>query len=155
MNEPTTAEIKENIKNSGVWVRLLFMLLFVVFYSAAEIVLLAVVLYQFLSLLVAGQKNDKILAFGSQLASYTYQVFSYLTFNTERKPFPMADWPSAKPLVETDEVDVCGVEDNVEVESEPESTERQAMLESDAPVEEAARAGDDGIAAKPSSDKSQ
>jgi len=95
-----TDELKNNIKNSSVWKRLLFMILFSILYSAAEVVLAVVVIYQFLSLLITGNKNEKVLSFGAQISTYAYQVFSYLTFNTENKPFPMNDWPSDKPLTE-------------------------------------------------------
>ena len=99
MNQQTnTDELKNNIKNSSVWKRLLFMILFSILYSTAEVVLAVVVLYQFLSLLFTGNKNEKVLSFGAQISTYAYQVFSYLTFNTEDKPFPMSDWPSDKAL---------------------------------------------------------
>ncbi|MBN4082563.1 DUF4389 domain-containing protein [Mariprofundus ferrooxydans] len=98
--QTNTDELKSNLKNSSVWKRLLFMILFSILYSAAEVVLAVVVLYQFLSLLITGKKNENILSFGAQISTYAYQVFSYLTFNTEDKPFPMSDWPSDKPLAE-------------------------------------------------------
>jgi len=98
--QTNTDELKNNLKNSSVWKRLFFMILFSILYSAAEVVLAVVVLYQFLSLLITGNKNEKVLSFGAQISTYAYQVFSYLTFNTEDKPFPMSDWPSDKPLAE-------------------------------------------------------
>ncbi|MDQ6955855.1 MAG: DUF4389 domain-containing protein [Mariprofundaceae bacterium] len=98
--QTNTDELKNNIKNSSVWKRLLFMIFFSILYSAAEVVLAVVVLYQFLSLLITGNKNEKVLSFGAQISTYAYQVFSYLTFNTEDKPFPMSDWPSDKALSE-------------------------------------------------------
>jgi len=101
MNQQTnTDELKKNIKDSSVWKRLLFMILFSILYSAAEVVLAVVVLYQFLSILITADKNEKVLSFGAQISTYAYQILSYLTFNTENKPFPMSDWPSDKPLTE-------------------------------------------------------
>jgi len=98
--QSNTDELKKNIKDSSVWKRLLFMILFSILYSAAEVVLAVVVIYQFLSLLITGNKNEKVLSFGAQISTYAYQVFSFLTFNTENKPFPMSNWPSDKPLTE-------------------------------------------------------
>ncbi|PCI43372.1 MAG: lipase [Proteobacteria bacterium] len=98
--QENTDELKNNLTDGNVWKRLLFMILFTMLYSAAEVVLAVVVLYQFLSLLITGNKNEKVLSFGAQISTYAYQVFSYLTFNTEDKPFPMSDWPSDKPLTE-------------------------------------------------------
>jgi len=98
--QTNTDNLKSNLKNSGVWNRLLFMVLFAILYSVAEVVLAIVVLYQLLALLITGNKNKNVLSFGAQISTYAYQVFNYLTFNTEHKPFPIGDWPSDKPLAE-------------------------------------------------------
>ncbi|NOR72736.1 MAG: DUF4389 domain-containing protein [Mariprofundaceae bacterium] len=95
-----TDELKEHVKDSSVWVRLLFMLLFSVLYWAAEMVLAVVVVFQFFSVLFTGKKNSRVLALGAQLSTYAYQVFRYLTYNSEEKPFPLGDWPSDKALAE-------------------------------------------------------
>ena len=39
------------------------------------------------------QTNDRLLRFGGELSDFLYQIFLYLTFNSEEKPFPFADWP--------------------------------------------------------------
>jgi hypothetical protein len=96
----STSDIKEHVKDTNVWLRLLFMLLFAMIYSAAEVVLAVVVFFQFLCVLFTGNKNAKALLFGSQLSAFAYQVFSYLTYNSEERPFPFADWPSGKSLAE-------------------------------------------------------
>ena len=93
-------ELKRHVGDSGVWKRLLFMLVFAVLYGVAEIVLSAVVVFQFLSVLFTGSRNAKVLSLGASLSAYAYQVFRYLTYNSEERPFPFADWPSDRPLVE-------------------------------------------------------
>jgi len=98
--EETTSELKENVKDTKAWIRLLFMLLFGIIYSVAEVVLALVVVFQFLCVLFSGSKNEKALLLGGQLSAFVYQVFNYLTYNSEEKPFPFADWPSGKPLIE-------------------------------------------------------
>jgi len=90
------------VKDKSIWVRLLYMLLFAFLYSAAEFVILAVVVYQFLHiLLTGGNKDERVKNLGSQLSVYVYQILQFQTFNTEDKPFPMADWPEAKKLSTT------------------------------------------------------
>jgi hypothetical protein len=69
------------------------MLLFVFIYSIAEIVLGAVVLLQFGFSLFTGKPNATLTEFGRQLSEFIYQVFRFLTYNTETKPFPFDDWP--------------------------------------------------------------
>ena len=99
-DENVTEELKEHVKDGSVWTRLLFMALFAALYWAAEIVLAVVVLFQFLSVLLTGKKNDNVLMLGAQISTYAYQVFRFLTYNSEEKAFPMSDWPSAAELSE-------------------------------------------------------
>lgn len=93
-------ELKENIKNTNVWVRLVFMVIFAMLYWVAEIVLAMVVAFQFLCVLFTGKKNAKVLELGAQLSTYAYQIFRFLTYNSEVQPFPMSDWPSGAELQE-------------------------------------------------------
>jgi len=86
--------LKENLKDGNVWLRLLFMVLFAVIYSVAEVVLTMVIAFQFLCVLVTGDRNDRALSLGSQIASFIYQVLRYLTYNSDARPYPFADWPS-------------------------------------------------------------
>ena len=113
--QPTTETMKENIKDRNVWMRLLFMVLFAILYSAAEVVIAVVVVFQFFTLLVTGKKNEKVLAFGGQLAAYVYQGFHFLTFNTERMPCPRDSWPSSDPLVADEEYVAADAEQVVEL----------------------------------------
>ena len=93
-------ELKQHVRDSGVWMRLLFMLVLAVLYGVAEVVLSAVVVLQFLIVLFTGEKNARLLSLGAGLSTYAYQVFRYLTFNSEQRPFPFSDWPADGPLVE-------------------------------------------------------
>lgn len=95
-----TDEVKENVKDTSVWLRLLFMALFAMIYWVAEAVLIVVVLFQFLAVLFTGKKNAQVLSFGAQLSTYAYQIFRFLTYNTEEKPFPLGEWPSDAALGE-------------------------------------------------------
>ena len=88
-------EISANIKSKSIWMRLVFMLIVALIYSVSRIVLSAVVVFQFFWVLFTGEYNAKLLKLGTDLASYTYQIVLYLTFNTEDRPFPFdLDWPS-------------------------------------------------------------
>jgi hypothetical protein len=75
------------------------MLLFAFLYSVAEFVVFAVVVYQFLHvLLTGGDKDERIANLGGQLSVYVYKILQFQTFKTEDKPFPMADWPEVSEL---------------------------------------------------------
>ena len=75
-------------------IRGLFMLLFSIIYSVAEVVLAIVVLLQFSFVLVSRERNYRLLEFGAQVSTFIYQVLRYVTFNSDERPFPFADWPS-------------------------------------------------------------
>jgi len=88
-------ELKENFLSAVTWIRAIYMLVFAVIYSIAEILLVAVVIFQFLSRLVFGQSNERLLALGRSLAAFIFQIIQFLTYNSEDKPFPFGDWPLA------------------------------------------------------------
>ena len=90
-------EIKQNLRNRATWLRALFMLLFVVIYSIAEIVIAAVVLFQVFSVLFTGGTNERLLILGQNLSTYVYQIMLFLTFNSDEHPYPFGDWPDGPP----------------------------------------------------------
>lgn len=100
MNE----DIKKNLFNPNTWLRGLFMLVFIfllygllfaVFSNGVlMVVVAAVVVFQFGFVLVTGQPNTRLLAFGEALGIYLYQVVRFLTYNSEEKPFPFRSWPN-------------------------------------------------------------
>lgn len=92
----TSGSMKERLKDESYWLRLPFMLLFFIAWQLTELVLIGVILVQVVYRLFAGQPQPQLLALGSQLTRYAYQLFRYLTFNAEAKPFPFAEWPSVE-----------------------------------------------------------
>jgi Flp pilus assembly protein TadB len=90
--------VKENLKRGSTWLRLFFMFVVVILYSVSRVVVSAVVLLQFSWVLLSGETNKSLENFGQSLATYTYQIVRYLTFNTEQRPFPFdLDWPVGPP----------------------------------------------------------
>lgn len=89
-------EVKENLKNTEVWMRLFFIFVMYLLYGAAKVVLFVLVVFQFLSTLFTGKTNANLLKFGTQLAEYIYQLVQYLTYTSDNKPFPFTEWPSGK-----------------------------------------------------------
>lgn len=92
------APYKAHIRSRRTWLRLLYMLVLVLIYGIAEIVGGAVVIAQFLWVLLTGERNEKLRELGQSLAAYAYQIIRYLSFNTELRPFPFdREWPSGAP----------------------------------------------------------
>lgn len=90
-------DIKENIKQPSTWKRGLYIILFAIFYSIAEVILFAVVVFQFLLKLFTGNTNDRLLKLGQSIATYIYQVIQFITFNSDYQPYPFGAWPKGEP----------------------------------------------------------
>ena len=100
------SELKSHLSAKSTWLRLLYMILFVVAFNVAEIVTGVVVVVQFLFKLITGQANAQLLGFGHALAIYFRQIVAFLTYDSEEMPFPFAPWPesagaSARPAAQT------------------------------------------------------
>jgi hypothetical protein len=92
-------ELKQRLTASATWLRGLFIILFAVIYGIAEVLLTAVVVFQFFATLFTGETNARLRAFGLSLAAFIYQIVSFVTFNSDEKPFPFGPWPESTPLV--------------------------------------------------------
>jgi Domain of unknown function (DUF4389) len=90
-------KIEDHLRSKSTWMRLVFMLICVALWAISRIVVGAVVVLQFLWVLVTGITNPRLTKLGQDLATYTYQIVLYLTFNTQRRPFPFNEWPDGPP----------------------------------------------------------
>ena len=90
-------DIKQYLTAQQTWLRGFYILLFALIYSIAEIVLFAVVLFQFLSMLLSGEPNDRLLKLGQSLGTYIYQILQFMTANSDDHPYPFSPWPAGPP----------------------------------------------------------
>ncbi len=97
MTESTGQNLKTNVTRSATWLRGLFMLLFAVIFYIAVILLAVIVVFQFLSVLVTAKPMPRLVAFSESLGRFIYQIVRYLTFDTDDRPVPFADWPGEAP----------------------------------------------------------
>jgi len=81
-----------HIRSAQLWIRLAYMLGFLLLLSFVRIILLLVIGGQFLTLLLTGSDNKNLRNFGQSLASWIFQIMQFLTFNSNSKPFPFDDW---------------------------------------------------------------
>jgi len=88
-------EFLSHIRSAQLWVRLAYMLGFLLLLSFVRIILLLVIGGQFLTLLLTGSDNKNLRNFGQSLASWIFQMMQFLTFNSNLKPFPFDDWPNS------------------------------------------------------------
>ncbi|MEE9339436.1 MAG: DUF4389 domain-containing protein [Methylococcaceae bacterium] len=85
-------EINENLKKISTWKRIFFLLIYTVIVGIVRILLWAIILLQIGSALFTGEPNQNILNFGKKLSAYLYHILLFLTYNTDKLPFPFSDW---------------------------------------------------------------
>jgi hypothetical protein len=90
----SSENIKSNLTSSKHWLRLLFMLIFAAVLQVASIIMWILVIAQFIFSLITGQDNVQLRKFGHSLSIYIFDTLKFLTYASEDKPFPFADWPS-------------------------------------------------------------
>lgn len=90
-------EIKQRLQKNKTWKHALNILFFVIIYGISKFVIIAVTFFQFCTILLVGRTNEQLLKFGQNLSTYIYQIVSFLTFNTEERPFPFSAWPDGPP----------------------------------------------------------
>jgi Domain of unknown function (DUF4389) len=75
-----------------IWMRGLFMLLFMLGFTLGQWLLNLLAIVQFLWLLFAREPNQFIAGFGNSLAIWLAEVARFLTCATDEKPFPWRPW---------------------------------------------------------------
>ncbi|MGB1197617.1 MAG: DUF4389 domain-containing protein [Thalassotalea sp.] len=80
-------------KSFGVWQRGLAMLFFAFIGSFVRFFINLIALFQFITLLFTSKPNRPLMKLGQSLNNYIYQINQFLTINSEKYPFPFADWP--------------------------------------------------------------
>jgi hypothetical protein len=88
--------LKENLMTEAFWLRLCFMLLFVVVLEIATSIMGLLILMQFVYRLFSGRCQPNLLGFSDSLALFILQGYRFLTYQTETKPYPFDDWPQSK-----------------------------------------------------------
>ena len=86
-------ELKSNLLSATHWIRLVYMILFALILQVAGTVMYLVVTVQFVYSLVTGKNHEVLRKFGGNLSAFIYQTLRFLSYNSEEKPFPFADWP--------------------------------------------------------------
>lgn len=88
--------VKRNIKED--LIRGAFLILFFVAARCVTVLVCLIALFQFLCVLIASKPNDNVKRFGKALSLYAAEIIQFLSYNTDRKPWPYSKWPEEKPL---------------------------------------------------------
>ena len=79
--------------NKDILMRALYMVLFAILHTFTRPIIILIAILQYLHVIVKNDKHPLMLQFGHSISQYVYEIVSFLTFNTEEKPFPFGKWP--------------------------------------------------------------
>lgn len=86
--------IKKNLTNPETWLRGFFMLVYIGIFYLTEGVVIGVTIFQLGSTLFTGKPNERLLYFGQNLGIYISQILNYLSYSSNKKPYPLTPWPN-------------------------------------------------------------
>ncbi len=73
------------------WTRALLVILFALIYQVAEVVFFAVTLFQVVSMLLVGDRNDRLNQFAGTLTVYIFEVLEYICLRSDAPPWPLGE----------------------------------------------------------------
>ena len=94
--DSSDTEHTDQVKEPSIWIRGLYMLLFVIITRLTEVIIGLVMFIQFILKAATGNTNKNLVTFGNQLSQYLFAIVQFQTFNTEDKPFPFNQWPQVE-----------------------------------------------------------
>ena len=78
---------------SNLWPRVLYMVVFALVFWILCWTLAVTAILQLLLTLLSTRPNADLVRFGAGLAIYSRQIIEFLTFGSEKLPFPFSEWP--------------------------------------------------------------
>jgi len=81
------------------WQAILFVAIFWAIFYVAQLVTFAVVIGQCLFKAITGSPNAQLSKLGAGMTDYIQEILAFVTFNSERRPFPFNDFPSASGVI--------------------------------------------------------
>ena len=77
----------------NVLIRWLFMLLFLVVSRIISACVALIAVFQLFCSLIVRKPNDNVTSFGRDLSIYLAEIVQFLSYCTEKKPWPFSPWP--------------------------------------------------------------
>lgn len=85
----------EKINKEG-WIRGIYMVIFFVIYYILWMLMMAVSIFQFISTIFFKESNKNLENFGESIGLYSYEIIRFVSYGTEKKPYPFDTWPTSK-----------------------------------------------------------
>lgn len=105
-------EIKRNLLDADQWIRVLFMAGFAIAAWFVLIGLSGLVVVQTIIALISGEPNRNLQKAGYLFGCYLHEIIEFLVYNTDDKPFPFSEFPTAEESTEPAEGAVVEDDDN-------------------------------------------
>jgi len=89
-------DVVDNVKSSSTWMRIVYMIGFCIVLYVVSIVIWFLTGAQALFSIFTGSDNRNLRQLGASLAEYVNQILRFLTYNSERRPFPFRPFPEGE-----------------------------------------------------------
>ncbi len=86
-------QLKKNLSMPENWIRAIYMILFFFVYNMLDFLIIIITIFQFVATLMTGKPDNRITIVGKHASNYVFQILLFLTYNTEKKPYPFSAWP--------------------------------------------------------------
>ena len=106
-------KVKQNILSGHQWLRMLFMVGYILATWVLALVLLVIILVQTLIVLITGETNHNLRRFGILCGVFVHQIVHFLVYGSDDKPFPFSEFP---------DIDAIDAADNLAAEPESKYT---------------------------------
>lgn len=87
--------VKRDFKND--LIRGAFMMFFLVAARFVAMLVVLIALFQFICTLITRKPKDNLKNFGKDLSLYAAEIIKFLSYSTDRKPWPFSPGSEAKP----------------------------------------------------------
>jgi len=87
-------------EGKSAWFRVLFVALFWIVFYFTQLIVAAVTVAQCLFVLFTSKPNLHLMQLGDILSKYVAEILSFITFNTDRRPFPFTEFPKSDLVIE-------------------------------------------------------
>ncbi len=124
-------DIVENLKQPSMWGRILLMVGFAfVLYLLIVPAIIILTIAQALFAAITGDANRNLRGLGFLIKQYVSQIIDFVTYNSDERPFPFADFPSENAFEEAEKERKAGAPKKASVAS----TKKASQSSSEAPV---------------------
>lgn len=88
MYEPIKRELEKDI-----WIRVLFAVFFFFIAFIVRMLIIITAVLQIASNFIWKTPNNNLTNFGNLISVYFYEVMQFITYSSDKKPFPFSPWP--------------------------------------------------------------